>query len=285
MKAGREDRLESDVRRSGFSARHALLVLAIIVVGIVLWRTIREQSAEVVPEPVAVEEKVPEPPPLPPAEDIPPRPAPAEVTEEAEAEPAPALPALEDSDAMLREQLSAAGVGPELDRLEQQQNLVQQGTALIDGFSRGLVVRKLLPIDPPKEPFSATEADGAMFMDPAGYDRYDGYAEAIASLDTSVLVNNFHTMRPLYEQAYGKLGLNPDDFDNALIRMLDRILATPEIDEPIALTRKSVMYKYADPRLEELTPLQKHLFRKGPDNIRRIKEQARALRDGLLSQQ
>ena len=69
-----------------------------------------------------------------------------------------------------------------------------------------------------------------------------------------------------------------------MIRMLDRILATPEIEGLIALTRKSVLYRYADPQLEELVPLQKHLLRMGPENIRRIKLQARALREGLLNQ-
>ena len=50
---------------------------------------------------------------------------------------------------MVREQLSAAAAGPLFDRLLQQPGLVQQGASLIDGFSRGLVLRKLLPIDPP----------------------------------------------------------------------------------------------------------------------------------------
>lgn len=285
MKAAREDRLESSKVSGGFPVRHALLVLAIIAVGVVLWQTMREQSAEeVVPVTVAVEAVAIQPPPLPPAEDIPPRPEPiAEQASGAAVEQAAALPSLADSDAMAREQLSAAGVGPELDRLEQQQNLVAQGAALVDSFSRGLVLRKLLPIDPPKQAFSALEEDGKMLMDPAGYARYDGYAEAIATLNTGALVNNFHTMRPLYEEAYGQLGLNPDDFDNAVIRVLDRILATPEIEEPIALTRKSVMYQYADPQLEQLAPIQKQLLRMGPENIRRIKEQARKLRAGLLN--
>ncbi len=283
MKAAREDRLESDSGQGGFPTRHVLLVLAIIAVGLVLWQTLKEQAAEPTPEAVPVEEVVVEPPPLPVAEDIPARPEQSAVqTAEAPEDVAPVLPPLEESDSMVREQLSAAGVGPELDRLEQQQNLIQQGTALIDSFSRGLVVRKLLPIDPPKEPFSVTQVEERTVMNPAGYARYNDYAEAIATLDIAVLVNNFHTMRPLYEQAYGQLGLNPDDFDNAVIRMLDRILATPEIQEPIALTRKSVMYQYADPQLEELAPLQKQLLRMGPENIRRIKAQARALRAGLL---
>jgi hypothetical protein len=43
------------------------------------------------------------------------------------------------------------------------------------------------------------------------------------------------------------------------------------------------MYRYADPQLEELVPLQKQLLRMGPENIRRIKLQARALREGLLN--
>jgi hypothetical protein len=287
MKAAREDRLVSDGGQRGFPLKHVILVLAIVAMGYVFWQTLKEQEKQPEPVPVVAEPVVAEPPPLPPAEDIPRRPEPV-VARPAEAAPAepepPALPPLEESDPIVREQLAAAGLGPELDRLREQQNLIQQGTALIDGFSRGLVLRKLLPIDPPKLPFPVAEEGNQPFMDPAGYSRYNDYAEAIATLDTAALVDDFHTMRPLYEQAYGLLGLNPEDFDNAVIRMLDRILATPEIDTPIALTRKSVMYQYADPQLEALSPMQKQLLRMGPENIRRIKEQAKALRAGLLSQ-
>ena len=286
MKAAREDRLDGDSGRGGFPTRLVVLVLAIIAVGFMLWRSMGDKPAELAPEPVAVEEVDFEPPPLPPAEDIPPRPEPVvEAMAEAPVEPPPPLPPLAESDDIVRAQMSAAGVGGELAPLEQQQNLVQQGAALIDGLSRGVVLRKLLPLDPPKGAFTAVEEGDQMYMNPAGYNRYDGYVETIASLDTSTMVDSFHSLRPLYEEAYGQLGLNPDDFDNALIRALDRVLATPEIEEPIALTRKSVMYKYADPQLEQLTPMQKQLLRMGPDNIRRIKEQARALREGLLSRQ
>ena len=102
-----------------------------------------------------------------------------------------------------------------------------------------------------------------MHMNPAGYSRFNDLVEAIAALDTAVLVDSFHTMRPLYEQAYGLLGLNPNEFDNAVIRMLDWILATPEIEGPIALTRKSVLYQFADPQLEGLVPLQKTVAEDG----------------------
>jgi len=284
MKAAQEDRLESRNTGGGFPTKQVLLALAIIVVGYTVWQSL-QPPAEPIPEPVAVEEIVVAEPALPPAEDIPPQPAPVvELPAEAQAPAPPELPPLAESDAMVREQLSAAGAGAELDKLQQQQNLIQQGTALIEGFSRGLVVRKLLPLDPPKGAFKVEEQGEQMIMSPDSYTRYDSYAEAIATLDSAVLVDNFHTMRPLFEQAYDEMGLPAEDFDNAVIRVLDRILATPEIEEPIALTRRSVMYQYADPQLEQLTPLQKQLLRMGPDNIRRIKEQAAALRAGLLSQ-
>lgn len=287
MKAVREDRLESDTGSGGFPTRYLVLLLAIIAVGVFFWQTLKEQPVEVVPEAVVVEAVTPAPPPLPPAQDIPARPEPVVVAEALtqEVEPKPVLPPLEESDPMVREQLAGVGLGPELEPLALQQNIIQQGAALLDGFSRGVVVRKLLPLDPPAKAFSVEERGEQTFMNPAGYARYNDYAEAIASVDSAALVENFHLMRPLYEEAYGQLGLNPEDFDNAVIRMLDRILATPEIEKPIALTRKSVMYQYADPQLEQLTDLQKQLLRMGPDNIRRIKAQARVLRAGLLSQE
>lgn len=284
MKAEREDRLESNSGKGGFPTRHVLLILAVVVVGYLLWNAMGETPVEVEPEPLVVEEVVVAEPVLPPAEDIP---EPVAVVTETEAvapeEPPPPLPPLEESDELVRDQLSAVGVGPMLSPQEEQEDLVQRSAALVDGFSRGVVLRKLLPVDPPKAAFSALEEDGKMYMNPAGYSRYDSYSEAIDSLDTSALVSSFDTLRPLYEEAYGQLGLDPNDFDNAVIRMLDRVLATPEIDEPIALTRESVMYKYADPQLEQLTPMQKQLMRMGPDNIRRIKEKAKALREGLLN--
>jgi len=141
-----------------------------------------------------------------------------------------------------------------------------------------------LPIDPPKQKFEVDENADVLYMSRNNFTRYNSYADSIASLNSEILVNSFHTLRPLYEGAYKQLGLAPEDFDNAVIRTLDIILATPEIEGPIELERKSVMYTYADPVLEDLPPVQKLLLRMGPENVRRIKHKAQTIRDGLLSQ-
>jgi len=67
------------------------------------------------------------------------------------------------------------------------------------------------------------------------------------------------------------------------LHAIDVILATPIVVEPIKLTRDSVVYKFADPALESLLPLQKQLLRTGPENTKRIQQQATALREALLN--
>jgi len=286
MKAGAEDKLDDRSAGGGVRARHVVLVAVVVAILAFLWAT-RGGRQEPPPE-VVVGEAVVEEAPMPAAPDIPvpvqqPAPVAAEPPATATAPPEPPLPPLADSDALVREELDTAGLGPELESVRDSANLVQNSAALIDGLSRGIVLRKLVPLVPPKEAFAVELVDGEMYMSPEGYHRYDGYAEAVEGLDTAALVSSFDLLRPLYEQAYAQLGLPEENFDNAVIRTLDRILATPELEQPVALARKSVMYTYADPQLEKLSPLQKQLLRMGPENVRRIKAQARALREALLA--
>jgi hypothetical protein len=248
--------------------------------------------------PAATPEVAPE---LPATPDIPPRAdAVAAAVAESTAAPtdglaagqavAPAAPEVaapltpEQADALLRQKLSEAGARPVLKKLLADYQPLEVSAALIDGLGRGVILRKFLPAATHSEKFSVVTQDDGYYMDPNGFMRYDAYADAIAALDIGVLVNAFHALRPAYEQAYGYLGLDPGDFDNAVIRILDLVLTTPEIGEPIPLVPKAVVYVYADPGLESLPAVQKQLLRMGPDNIRRIKQQAQALRDGLLAQ-
>lgn len=251
--------------------------------------------------PAATPEAAPQ---LPATPDIPPREAVEEVTAAAVTEStaapidgvtatgqvvAPSTPEVaapltpEQADALLRQKLSDAGARPVLKKLLVDYQPLEVSAALIDGLGRGVILRKFLPAVSHSEKFSVVTQDDGYYMNPIGFMRYDAYADAIAALDIGVLVKAFDVLRPAYEQAYGYLGLDPGDFDNAVIRILDLVITTPEIGEPIPLVPKAVVYLYADPGLESLPAVQKQLLRMGPDNIRRIKQQAQALRDGLLT--
>ncbi|QIB65419.1 DUF3014 domain-containing protein [Kineobactrum salinum] len=284
MQATPDDKLQDPPKRGGAPVKLIVLAVAVVVaLFLLLYPRGDAPVDEAPPDPAPA--ALPEP--LPPAPDIPPRPEPvaqepAEPAEPAE-EPAPALPALEDSDKLLREEISSVGGdSDEFSPLVEEDNLIARVSALVDGTSRGTVLRKNLPLSAPEEPFAVDVREGQIYLDPEGYERYDGYAQAIAKLDVEAMAESFHRLRPLYEQAYAQLGLDPEDFDNAVIRTLDRILATPELEGPIPLEQDSVMYTYADPELESLPSLQKQLLRMGPENLRLIKQQAQTLREELL---
>ncbi len=294
MRAEPEEILSHQSRRSKFPVVELLLAVGIIAGLVIFWfwseekkpeETVAEMPQTVVPAKPAA---------LPPTPDIPVR---EEVTvaaetvvvdpevetvEEAAEETAPLTPA--EGDAILQQQLAAAGADAKLNKLTAGDHPLDLSAALVDGLGRGIILRKMVPLDRPTQAFSVDREGDKLYMSPASYNRYDGYTDAITALNVSVLVETFHTLRPLYERAYEQLGLDPADFDNAVIRTLDMVLATPEIPEPIALKPKSVVYIFEDPALESLPALQKQLLRAGPDNLRRIKQQARVLREGLLAQ-
>ena len=66
--------------------------------------------------------------------------------------------------------------------------------------------------------------------------------------------------------AFDDLGYKDAYFNDHLIALIDHLLATPDVAAPIVLVQPNVMYLYADPQLEALSPGQKTLIRMGPAN-------------------
>lgn len=289
MRSEPEDRLSDTQTKRGPSTRLLLGAVAIAaIIGIMLFSGGDRQpppAQEAVSEAAVVAASAPPvPAEMPPAPDIPAR-VEAVVEQSPPADsPAPPAVTLEASDQELRATLSAASNSSLLSGALQKDDLVQRSAGAIDGLSQGLVPHKALPIAPPEVKFSTVVADGQTYTDPGSYARYDSYARAIAALDVDLMVSTFHRYRPLMEQAYASLGYRAQDMDNALIRSLDFILATPELTAPAALRRKEAVYQYADPQLEQLTPIQKQVLRMGPDNAAVIKQQAAVLRARLLQE-
>ncbi len=197
--------------------------------------------------------------------------------------PEPALQ-LEDSDPVVREALAGSLDDSVFSQALRQDNLLERSTAFIDAAGNGSVLNKVFPFPQPEGKFAVVEVAGKPVIDPASYDRYDGYASAIGALDPDALAAAFHQFRPLLEQAYANLGYKAEDMDNSLIKALDQVIAAPVLDEPAVLEQHVTTYTYADESLENLPPIAKQLMRMGPDNQRIIQAQAQALRDALLGQ-
>ena len=192
------------------------------------------------------------------------------------------LPALNSSDEFVRETLLSTQASKVAEWLKSD-DLIRRSASFMDGLARGNLSEKVFPLGVAEGKFTTHRQDGKIWLNAGNYERYNTVVDILLSIDMKKMANFFHKVRPLLELAFSELGYRPRQMDGIILQTIDNILAAPIIVEPLALSRDSVVYKFADQKLEELMPLQKQLLRAGPENTRRIQQQAKALREALLN--
>jgi hypothetical protein len=94
----------------------------------------------------------------------------------------------------------------------------------------------------------------------------------------------YKKFRPLLLQVFAEFSYPAEhQLEDILVKAAAEILAAPVIEEPIALVRPSVRYKFADKKLEALSPVSKQMIRMGPENTRIIQNKVRLLVEELAS--
>lgn len=262
----------------------ALLAVAIIVGIIYQSQSTLDEDIEL----IAIPEQVVEPAiqaPVVPEAVIPstPEPEPETQPEPPMVSKPPELPSLDSSDDFIRERLLLINDKPAFSRWVKTDDLIRRSASYLDGLSNGVILSKIFPLTPPEGKFATHKSDGSILLNAGNYERYASTISVITSLDMPLMATMFHFTRPLLENAFSEMGYNPRQMDGIILQAIDVILATPVIVEPIMLTRESVVYKFADPALEALLPMQKQLLRTGPENTKRLQKQALALQQALLN--
>ncbi len=285
MQISPEDRSSTNTTtHKNSTGKFIALVIAVCILGGLGYYLLEQQNTI---EPIAKHMPTEDIPPAispPPTPEIPESKAKAEIPEKVVTEPVPnfTLPTLDDSDIAAIKQLDQLTPQNKLSSWFHPEYLIRRGVTFIDGLSRGLQLNKMLKVPTPKGQFLAVKEGNKYWLNPKNYQRYDYLATTIESINNNKLIQAFHLFRPLLEEAYGELGYPPQELDSALIAALDQILEAPISEEPVELTRDSVQYKYAGPKLEALTPIQKQLLRMGPTHTQAIQEKAAFLREALL---
>ncbi len=268
-------------------------VFLLAVVGLI-WGVMYMSSAKQTPKPEKVAEVQPTPPPEPIIESDEQEPVPQPVAEpppvEPESppkEPAPPavkLPPLNDSDSEIRKTLSTLTPGQALVDLLVPQEIVRKFVLAINNVSKGELARKYPPISPPNTKFIARKLDKDKYiMSLNSYKRYDAYADIVSSLNPDVVATLYRQYYPLLEEAHRELGETKESFHSVLLKAVDHILEAPIKEGELNLIRPSVMYKFADPKLEKLSDPHKLMLRTGPQNTRKIQHALRELRKSLAS--
>ncbi len=208
-------------------------------------------------------------------------PPPPEAPPPVEQAPAPELPALDASDQTIRSLVEALSEHPKLAAWLAPDNLVRRFVAAVVNVANDESPRPHIGHLAPSGNFRVNERHGSLAIDPASYARYDTATAVLDSLDDEQAQELYRHLKPLLDEAYQELGYPGGDFDVALGRAIDRLLATPIPAGRVIVKKRVKNYRFADPDLEALSPIEKHLIRMGPANARKVQAKLRRLREAL----
>jgi len=179
------------------------------------------------------------------------------------------VPPLDQSDPIVRDLVRRITSHPAVMAWLTTNGLIRNFTVVVANIAEGTTPARQLRVLRPASPFRVVEQNRTLVIDPRSYERYDRLAAAAASIDPAGAARLYATLKPRIEEAYGELGLPPKTFDGALERAIVSLLKTPVVDGPVRVeTKGGIGYRYADPKLEELTAAQRNLLRTGPRNVR-----------------
>jgi hypothetical protein len=205
------------------------------------------------------------------------------------------LPPLDQSDAyfgrVLRELAGRKGVASFLN---------------LDGFARRFVatVNNLATDGASTERWPVRETTGRfqtetrgdhLVISPRNAARNTPFVSFVESIDSRKAVAAYVAMYPLLQRAYEDLGEPVPYFNDRVVAVIDDLLATPDVGEPVRVKHINAdgaapspnaarLYVYEDPALERRTAGQRILMRVGRDNARRLQAKLGEIRGLLLSQ-
>jgi len=199
--------------------------------------------------------------------------------------PAPAaqLPTLADSDGALTTDIAALLHLNSLPDLIYPTRLAQRFVATVDNLPREQIAATVRVLKPPAGAIRVRGEEPSLSLAPENSARYSEYMKLLASLDTAQAVALYRRYYPLLQQAYEELGYPGHYFNDRVVLVIDHLLATPDVADPVPLIHPSVMYKFADPRIEGRSAGQKALIRIGRDDAVLVKARLREIRALIAS--
>ena len=214
-----------------------------------------------------------------------------------EAPPAPEveeipLPMLADSDPLVLENLGAMVGQPAVIRYVVSDNVISRIVATVDTLGSRQIPGVVQVVNGPATSFSATpleqpeqiirneEGDEIpqFIINPANYERYTPYVDLFEAVDATDWVQAYRGYYPLFLEAYRQMGYSEGSFNDRLIVIIDELLATPVVSDPVELMKPEAYYLFTDERLEALTAGQKIMLRMGYGNAERVKGKLREIR-------
>jgi hypothetical protein len=187
------------------------------------------------------------------------------------------LPPLDESDDLVRELVSALSRHPVVAAWLTTDQLIRTFAVSLMNVANGKTPAGHLYTIKPERKFQTRQRGSRTYIDPQGYSRFDAHAAAVSSLDPQGTARLYTRLKPRIEEAYHELAGANADLDHAVQRAMAQLLATPIVEGEIAVEPRPVGFAYADASLESLSAAQRQLLRMGPQNVRLVQQQLRAI--------
>jgi len=188
------------------------------------------------------------------------------------------LPDLNDSDQAITEALGEAGSGTSLAQYLVPESIIRHIVVTVDNLPRQKVTVDKRPIIPAAGTFMVNGDELHATLDSRNYQRYEPIMNVIRKADVQRFATVYLRFYPLFQKAYQDLGYPSGYFNDRLVKVIDVLLATPQVTGPVDLVRPNVMYQFADSTLESRPAGQKILIRIGNDNATVVKAKLMELR-------
>lgn len=204
-----------------------------------------------------------------------------------------ALPALGQSDKLLKDALTELLDRKAVLTFLNVDDFVRRVVATVDNLARGHAAARMWPVVPTPGRFLVVERADGTYMADGNSERYTPFVRFAASVDTARAAALYARLYPLFQQAYEELGYPGKYFNDRVVAVIDQLLETPDLTEPIRLTLTQVQgpiqptqpwlrYEFEDPALESRPAGQKILMRMGRSNELLLKGKLREFREHLV---
>lgn len=186
------------------------------------------------------------------------------------------LPALVDSDALLRDLVAKLSQHPQVTRLLATSGLVRGATLAVvqigDGKTPSVPLKVL-------RPETRLQIQGTVTgpVDPASYARWDAATTALTQINPADAAQVYVNVKDLFDQAYREQGFLNGNFDDAIVRAIVRLSETPTITSDPVLLRRAGFYEHEDAALRTIPPVQRQMLLIGPANRDKVMKWLREL--------
>lgn len=195
------------------------------------------------------------------------------------------LPPLAESDAYVGETLSTLLGEAAVMQYFASEGVVSRTVATIDALSSRQVPGNIQAVQAPAGSFSVVEnpSPDAVLRNEAGdvmpqylsnpdnSRRYVAYVEMLEAVDPQTFAKLYRKHYPMFQQAWRELGYPDGDFDRRLREVINELMITPDVSEPLRLYKPEAVYLFVDEHLESLSAGQKIMLRMGNENATRVK--------------